>query len=151
VLKQSRENRTVACLTCWKCHGRAGPNHYTLRDGGAVRGLCGDRNPLGNLRQVPLGVVKAEHEIIVCYVPRDGYNVHGLHLDCRTVLGPWVHVASADTLTRLLRYMGATDEQVAKHEQDRRSWARARATFGCFRTNVIFSGSITVCSEVVTV
>jgi hypothetical protein len=61
-----------------------------LRDGGA---LCGDSKPLGNLCNVPLGFVKAEYEIIVCYVPRDGYNVHGLHVDCRTVLGPWVHVA----------------------------------------------------------
>jgi hypothetical protein len=68
---------------------RAGPNHYTLRDGGAARGLCGDRSPLGNLRRVPLGLVKAECEILVCFVPRDGYDVHALHLDCRTVLGRW--------------------------------------------------------------
>jgi hypothetical protein len=30
-----------------------------------------------------------------------------------------MHVASADTLTRLLRYLGAMDEQIAKHGQDR--------------------------------
>lgn len=101
MLKHRRENRTVACLICWKRHARAGPSHYTLKDGGAVCGLCGDRNPLGKLRQVPLGVIKAEYEILVCFVPRGGYNVHALHVDCKTALGPWVHVASADTLTRL--------------------------------------------------
>lgn len=42
---------------------------------------------------MPLGVIKAEYEIIVCFVSRDGYNVHALHVDCKTVLAPWVHVA----------------------------------------------------------
>jgi hypothetical protein len=111
MLKHRRENRLIHCLVCWKCGGRTGPNHYTLENGGATCGLCGDRNPMGNLRRMPLNVLQATYEIIVCFVPRDGINCHGLHVDCRRALGPWVHVGGDETMVRMLMYLGATQEQ----------------------------------------
>jgi hypothetical protein len=59
-------------------------------------------------------------EIIVCFT-QAGTAAHGLHLDCRTVLGPWVTFSSAETLEKALRYLGGTDEQLEDH---RRQMAR---------------------------
>jgi hypothetical protein len=53
-------------------------------------------------------------QIIVCFT-RSGEIAHALHLDCKTVLGPWVKFTSAETLEKALRYLGATDEQIDEH------------------------------------
>lgn len=124
MLKHRRANRLVACLACWKCHGRAGPNHYTLIDGGAQCGLCGERNPLGNLRKLPLETVTSEYEILLCYVPRNGYRAHGLHINCRTVLGPWVRFASHETMVRAMQYLGATEAQIESHQRHQCAWGQ---------------------------
>jgi hypothetical protein len=55
-------------------------------------------------------------EIIFCFT-RSGEIAHALHLDCKTVLGPWVKFTSAETLEKALRYLGATEEQLAAHWQ----------------------------------
>jgi hypothetical protein len=114
MLKPKRESRTVNCLVCWTCHGRMGPNHFTLKDGGAVCGLCQTKNPLGNLRKMSLQEVTEPSEIIVCFT-RNGTLAHALHIDRKTVLGTRVKFASAETLEKALRYLGATDEQLDAH------------------------------------
>ena len=93
-----------------------GPNHLTLKDGGAACGLCEAMNPLGNLRKMSIQEVTEPTEIIVCST-RGGTVAHALHLDCKTVLGPWIKFASAETLEKALRYLGETDEQTAAHRQ----------------------------------
>jgi hypothetical protein len=40
------------------------------------------------------------------------------------VLGPWVHVSNDDTMMRMLRYLGATQEQIAEYEDQRRRWGQ---------------------------
>jgi hypothetical protein len=55
-------------------------------------------------------------EIIVCFT-RSGEIAHALHPDCKTVLGPWINFASAETLEKALRYLGATDEQIDAHRK----------------------------------
>jgi hypothetical protein len=114
MLKQKRANRLVNCLVCWKCYGRMGPNHFTLKDGGAICGLCECKNPLANLRKMSMQEVTEPSEIIVCFT-RSGEIAHALHLDCKTVLGPWVKFTSAETLEKALRYLGASDEQIDAH------------------------------------
>jgi hypothetical protein len=47
-----------------------GPTHITLRDGGAVRGICEPKNPLGNLRKLSIQEVTTPAEIIVCFTQR---------------------------------------------------------------------------------
>jgi hypothetical protein len=83
MLKQKRENRLIHCLVCWKCGGRTGPNHYVLENGGVTCGLRGDKNPLGNLKRMPLEGIRASYEIVLCFLPRGGISCHALHLDCR--------------------------------------------------------------------
>ncbi len=74
------------CLVCWTCHGRTGPNHFTLRDGGAVCSLCGSMNPLGNLRKMSIQRVTEPCEIIVCFT-QSGTAAHVLPIHCKTTLG----------------------------------------------------------------
>lgn len=123
MLKQRRENRIVNCLVCWTCHGRMGPNHFELRDMRAYCSLCGSANPLANLRKMSIQEVITPSEIIVCFT-RSGTIAHALHIDCKTVLGPWITFASAEILERALVYMGATDEQMEGHRQSMRSWGQ---------------------------
>jgi hypothetical protein len=117
MLKSKKETRLINCLVCWTCGGRTNPNHFTLQDGGAVCGLCHSKNPLGNLRKISIQEVTTPSEIIVCFT-QGGTAAHALHLDCKTALGPWITFASAETLEKALRYLGATDEQMAVHRAD---------------------------------
>jgi hypothetical protein len=114
MLKSKRENRLVNCLVCWTCHGRMGPNHFTLKDAGAICSFCVTKNPLGNLKKMSLQEVTEPSEITVCFT-RGGEIAHALHCDGKTVLGPWIKFQSAETLEKALRYLGATDEQIVAH------------------------------------
>src|ERR1700712_2836872 len=107
MLKQRRENRMINTLVCWTCHGRMGPNHFALKDAGAICSLCGTRNPLGNLKKMSLQEVTEPSEITVCFT-RGGTIAHALHCDGKTILGPWIKFSSAETLDRMLVYIGAT-------------------------------------------
>jgi hypothetical protein len=67
------------------------------------------------------------HEIIVNFqTDRNdgGYAVQGLHIDAKTVLSRWQSVESWEVLLKLMRYLGATDEQIAEFEADNKRWGR---------------------------
>lgn len=100
-----------------------GPNHFTLKDGGAVCSLCGSQNPLANLCKMSIQEVTTPSEIIVCFT-QSGTAAHALHVDCKTVLGPWTRFTSGETLDRALVYLGATDDQMQEHRQSMRSWGQ---------------------------
>jgi hypothetical protein len=42
------------------------------------------------------------------------------HRDCKTALSSYCDAASDETLVRMLRYLGATEEQTADYEDQRR-------------------------------
>lgn len=76
-----------------------GPNHFTLKDGGAVCGLCQAKNPLGNLRK--LSIQEARPRQRSSSASRNpGQASHALHLDCKTVLGPWITLRQGNTRQR---------------------------------------------------
>jgi hypothetical protein len=87
VLKHRRENKIIHALHCWPCSSYSTPNRYQLKDGGALCGFCGDRNPLGNLVRLPLMLVTEPHTICVAFT-RSGKHAHGLHTDLEKALGP---------------------------------------------------------------
>jgi hypothetical protein len=41
-------------------------------------------------------------------------------VDCRTLLDPWLHVGTDETMVRMLAYPGRTKEQIADYEDQRR-------------------------------
>ena len=123
MLKPKRDDRLVACLVCFKCGARMGPNHYELRDNGVICSVCGERNPLAFLKKLSIREVNATCEIIVCFT-QGGTAAHALHIDCKTALGPWTKFSSAETLDRAVVYLGATDEQMAEHRDAKRRWGQ---------------------------
>jgi hypothetical protein len=48
----------------------------------------------------------APRSMLLNFIHREAFTVQAMHLDCRTVLGPRVNVASLETLLRLLTYLG---------------------------------------------
>jgi hypothetical protein len=44
--------------------------------------------------------------------------IHSIAEDCRTPFGPYIRVASRETLLRLFRYLGATDKDMSEVEQE---------------------------------
>ena len=62
--------------------------------------------------------------VIVNFQHRKGWNIHTMAEDCRTRLGPYRDVASEETLLRLFRYLGASEEAMQEAENDLRRWSR---------------------------
>jgi hypothetical protein len=123
MLKHMRENHIVDCLVCWKCHGRMGPNHFQLKDGAAVCGICGDANPLSNLRKMPIVVVNEAVTVKVAFT-QSGSIAHGLHPDATRALGPWVKFDSGAVLEKALVYLGLTPEQLEEFQKSLKAWGQ---------------------------
>jgi hypothetical protein len=49
---------------------------------------------------------------------------HALHVDAKTVLSHWQSIESWDVLLKAMRYLGATEDQIACFEEDNRRWSR---------------------------
>src|ERR1700747_1102606 len=86
---------------------------------GHTQCLCGEKNQIGNLQKMSIQELTEPSEILVCFT-QGGTAAHALHIDCKTVLGPWIRFQSSETLERALRYLGATDEQIAAHQNQMR-------------------------------
>jgi hypothetical protein len=76
-----------------------GPNHITLRDGGATCGVCGKPNPLANMRRMTM-LDLTEPRLIGVPWTRSGTAAHALSTDGKTALGPWITFSSAETFER---------------------------------------------------
>ena len=123
MLKRRREDKAVHCLRCWRCHSYTGPNRYALRDGGAVCGMCEDRNPLGNLVRLPIALLSQPLTISVAFT-RPGGSAHALHPDLNKALGPWVNFASGEVLRKGLVYLGMTPDELTIFEDAMRRWGQ---------------------------
>jgi hypothetical protein len=62
--------------------------------------------------------------VLVNFQHRDGWFVSSLAEDCRTVVGPFVDVASLDTLRRLLHYAGADKDAMEHFEYALGAWGK---------------------------
>lgn len=51
-------------------------------------------------------------------------QVHALHPDCRTVLSHWQAVENLQALRKMMRYLGASDEQMVSFEDSLRRWGQ---------------------------
>ena len=86
MLKHRRENILRNCLICWRCGAWCGPAHYELRDGSVYCGICGDRNPLGNIWKMSMQDL-TEPRLIWIPWTRSGTAAHAISPDGRTPLG----------------------------------------------------------------
>jgi hypothetical protein len=62
---------------------------------------------------------RSDMRILVNFMHRDGWSVHCLAPDCKTLVSQWVTVCTEETLLRLLKASGATP---------RPKWMRSSAT-----------------------
>jgi hypothetical protein len=62
--------------------------------------------------------------VIVNFQHRKSWSIHTMAEDCRTTLGPHLHVASEQTLMRLFAYLGATPEALDEATGNLRRWSR---------------------------
>ena len=63
-------------------------------------------------------------DICVNFVDNKGLGAQAMAVDCRTMLGPLLRIQSAETLRRLLAYLGATPEQLAAFDSSHRRWGQ---------------------------
>lgn len=84
---------------------------------------CERQNPQTRVRSVSRELLEPR-TICINFIARDGVSVQAMHLDGRTVLGPYVRVQSAETLRRLLAYLGATPAQLAEFDNSNRRWGQ---------------------------
>jgi hypothetical protein len=104
---------------------------------GALFRYCGDRviceacnqqNPQSRVRTVQRELL-APRDICLNVIQRNGYTLQAMAADYRTSLGPFVPVQSAETLRRLLAYLGATPRQLADFESVIRRWGQGTVKF----------------------
>lgn len=71
---------------------------------------------------------------------REGWSVHCLLEDAHISISPYVNLRGGDaTLIRLLRYIGATEAEIAEAQQSIRQWHRGsvRVTLTPGRKNLL--------------
>ena len=61
--------------------------------------------------------------VMVNFVLRDVWVVHCFAEDARTTISPILRIANQDLLIRALRYVGATDAEIAEVDDRIRSWS----------------------------
>ena len=106
-------------LDCETCGALTSAAHFRSFGDRLICGACDHQNPQSRVRPVPRELL-APQTICLNFVPADGYTVQAMRLDHRTVLGPRVKVASAETLRRLLIYLRATSVQLAEFDDSYR-------------------------------
>ena len=128
MIKNLRANRQVPALVCWKCKGLVSLRLLTYANSGVVCGLCGELNPLTFLHHRTKGELETGYEIILNFGPdthrSGGMMVHALHLDCKRILSRWQSVQDEPTLLKLMKYLGATPEQMEDYQCQRRQWGQ---------------------------
>ena len=89
---------------------------------------CNQQNPQTRVRRVQRELL-APRDICLNVIQRSGYTVQAMADDYRTSLGPFVPVQSAETLRRLLAYLGATPGQLADFESGVCRWGQGTVKF----------------------
>jgi hypothetical protein len=99
---------------------------------------CNQQNPQSRVRMVRREFL-APRDIFLNFTQRNGYTVQAMAPDHGTSLGPSVTVQTAETLRRLLAYLGATTAQLADVDSaiHRRGQGTIRFTLQPGRKNLL--------------
>jgi hypothetical protein len=81
----------------------------------------------------------APRDIFLNFIQRNGYTVQAMAADHGTSLGPFIPVQGAETLRRLLAYLGATAAQLADFDSAvlRLGQGTVRFTLQPYRKNLL--------------
>ena len=114
---------TVPVLDCQSCGALTPGERFRYFADQIICEACDERNPQSRRRLVPRALLQPR-DICVNFVDNKGLGVQAMALDCRTMLGPQLRIQSAETLRRLLAYLGATPEQLADFDNSHRRWGQ---------------------------
>ena len=140
--KAEREARERAALQpaldCQTCGALTPGAHFCYCSDRLVCEACNQQNPQSRVRMVQREFL-APRDIFLNFIQRNGYTVQAMAADHRTSLGPFVPVQSAETLRRLLAYLGATTAQLADFDSAVRRWGQGtvRLTLQPCRKNLL--------------
>ena len=98
---------TVPVLDCQSCGALTPGERFRYFADQIICEACDERNPQSRRRMVPRACLQPR-DVCVNFVDNKGLVVQAIALDCRTILGPQLSIQSAETLRRLLAYLGAT-------------------------------------------
>jgi hypothetical protein len=113
----------LPALDCEACGALTPGTRFRYFGDRLICGACDQQNPQSRVRAVSRELL-APRAICLNFVPRDGYTIQAMHMDHRTLLGPRVRVQSAETLRRLIAYLGATPAQLAEWENCNCRWGQ---------------------------
>ena len=114
---------TVPVLDCQACGALTPGERFRYFADQIICEACDERNPQSRRRLVPREVLQPRN-ICVNFVNNKGIAVQAMAVDCRTMLGPQLRIQSAETLRRVLAYLGATPEQLADFDSSHRRWGQ---------------------------
>jgi hypothetical protein len=127
------------CQSCWRAHTRERFRYFADQ---IICEACEDRNPQSRPRLVPRALLQPRN-ICVNFIDCRGLALQAMALDHRTILGPQLRIQSAETLRRLLAYLGAMSEQLADFDNCHRRWGQ-----GLYRSH--FSRVARICLRSIT-
>jgi len=141
--RKARQHAAIQpALDCEACGALTPATRFRYFGDRLICEACDRQNPQSRVRTVARELL-APRTICLNFVPRDGYTVQAMHLDHRTMLGPRVKIASAETLNRLVAYLGATPAQLAELADCIRRWGQGtvQITLAPSRKNLLRLGS----------
>ena len=118
---------TVPVLDCQSCGALTPSERFRYFADQMICEACEERNPQSRRRLVPRALLQPR-DICVNFVDCRGLAAQAMALDHRTMLGPQLRIQSAQTLRRLLAYLGATAEQMADFDESHRRWGQGTAS-----------------------
>jgi hypothetical protein len=130
--KAEREARERAAmqpaLDCQACGALTPGARFRYCGDRVICEACNQQNPQSRVRTVQRELI-APRDICLNFIQRNGYRVQAMAADHRTSLGPFVPVQSAETLRRLLDYLGATPAQLADFDSVVGRWGQGTVKF----------------------
>src|ERR1700678_586983 len=67
---------------------------------------------------------RSDMRILANFMLRDTWSVHCVAQDCKTLVSEWVTVKTDETLLRLLKASGATEQNLIEIQRDMKRWGK---------------------------
>jgi hypothetical protein len=113
----------VPAFDCQSCGALTPCERFRYYADQIVCEACDGRNPQSRRRLVPQALLQPR-DVLVNFVGGLSLAAQAMTLDCRTMLGPRLSIQNAETLRRLLAYLGATPMQLAAFDSSHRRWGQ---------------------------
>jgi hypothetical protein len=127
--RKARERAAMQpALDCQACGALTPGARFRYCDDRVICEACNQQNLQSRVRMVQRELL-SPRDICLNFIQRNGYTVQAMAADHCTSLGPFVPVHGAETLRRLLAYLGATPAQLADFDGAVQKWGQGTVRF----------------------